>query len=168
MSFHRRTSLLVSVALAAALQAGCGGAAAPTTATHTTAAPTPRFSSAPVLERRVGTTFRDALYRLAVMSQTGDAAADLGQPLPAGLLDAARCRPLTPAPRGTHWQFGCSVRWETPGGHRERTAYAVSTTNRGCWEAHARPALPLIHDATTRAPAEHPLDHLVGAIKGCP
>jgi hypothetical protein len=162
------TLILLALLLAAlaAAASGCGasratdGAPAPT-APHTTAPVSLGAPTAPDVERLLGNAFRRGLRTLAVMAQPGDDAADLGQALPTGLLDGLRCR----AAAAGHWT--CRARWTTVDGRRRTTAYRVQTTTRGCVYAQATPALRQVYDATTHAPAEHPLGALVGTVPGC-
>lgn len=150
--------------MAAALGGGCGGGDDRPEGAGRAAGPA-RFLDGPALERGLGSTFRRGLYRLAVMTQAGDDAPDLGQPLPTGVVDATTCRTARPAGPGRTAR--CVVRWETVEHRRRTTAYAVDLSRAGCFYAQADPALRQIHDATIRAPAEHPLQSLVAAVKGC-
>jgi hypothetical protein len=121
----------------------------------------------PQLERELGNGVHHALYRLAVMSQRSDDAVDLGQPLPAGLVDQVGCRSGGPRPRRGPWRWNCAVRWETPNGRPRRTAYAVSLSGAGCFAAAAMPQLPSRYDATIRSYSEDPLNTLTSARRGC-
>jgi hypothetical protein len=154
---------VAALALAAGLSAcGGGGHASPDRAAA------PRYLAGPDLERQLGNGFRAGLERLAAMSQPADDAADLGQPLPTGLLDRVTCgrlaaRPAAPRP----WLWRCTVRWETAGGRPRRTAYDVRLLPTGCFAAGARPPLPPRRDATIKSFSEHPLNAIVSVRKGC-
>lgn len=153
-----RAAILLALCLSA-----CGGGQD----VRPAAAPAGAYVDDPTLEQGIGNTFRQRLYRLAVMTQTGDDAADVGQPLPTGLVDDARCRPQTAGSERRMRPWRCVVRWETVEGHRRTTRYVVQTTPGGCYYAQASPPLPQVLDATVHAPAEHPLGNLTGAVRGC-
>jgi hypothetical protein len=136
---------------------GCGGHA------HTTPAPPARFLSGAELDTQLGNGFRQALYRLAVMSQPGDDAADLGQQLPTGTVRLVSCRRNGPDSR----KWTCAVRWGTVNGKRESTLYAVDMNARGCFFASATPQLPSHYDSTIRTYSEHPLNSLQSLRRGC-
>jgi hypothetical protein len=149
------------------LVAGCGGGgdasssrSAPSGAAH--------FLSAAALQRALGNGFRVGLERVAVMSQTGDEAVDLGQDLPTGLLDRVRCAPAAPRPSGAAvWRWGCDVSWQTVDGRPRRTRYVVRERPNGCFSAGARPRYPDRYDPTIRTFSEDPLNAIVSARRGC-
>ncbi|MEA2295076.1 MAG: hypothetical protein QOE86_2715 [Solirubrobacteraceae bacterium] len=152
--------ILLILAAAAGLMTGCGGGdrrASPAAMPHAGAL------DAREAERVLADSFRSGLSRLAVITQPGEDAADLGRQLPTGLVDRTRCDAGGSAARTAR----CTVRWVTVDGHARRTRYRVQLTSRGCLYAHAGPALRQVYDATTHAPSEHPLDFLVGTIRGC-
>jgi hypothetical protein len=162
--------MLAALLLALPLAAGCGGreAGSRTAAAPPVAAAAVRFPSALDLERGVSNGFRQGLYRLAVMSQPRDDAADLGQDLPTGTVRGVRCvaagaRPTTTTP----WPWRCRVRWQTAGGAARRTRYAVRVFPTGCFAAGATPRYPAARDATIASFSEHPLNALVSVRKGC-
>lgn len=158
---------VLALLLAMPLLTGCGGAT-PRTAAHTserTAAP--GFLSASALSGELGTGFRRGLYRVAVMSQPGDRASDLGQPLPTGTARDVACRAAGRRPPTGSWPWACSVRWKTVAGGPRRERYRVRLSDRGCFTAAAQPRLGEIYDATTRNYAVHPLDVLSSVRRGC-
>jgi hypothetical protein len=160
----RLSRRLVFVALAVALiAAGCGG---DTPSGRLTVAAR-GFLPATELQRELGNGFRHALYRVAVMSQQEGDALDLGQPLPAGLVDAVRCAPVGARPALAEWRWKCAVRWETVSGRTQRTAYDVRLTPTGCFVAAATPALPTRYDATIRTYGEDPLNAVTSVRRGC-
>jgi hypothetical protein len=137
------------------LLAGCGGDSTPEPA------PDPEPSgSLPrgELERQLGNAFDAALYRLAVMSQPGDDATDLGQDLPTGIVTAGRCEPEREA---------CEVGWQTASGERRTTRYSVKLLAGACFAAAARPALADHRDPTIGGYSENPLNALVSSEEGC-
>ncbi len=155
---------MAAAVLAAVALAGCGGrnASAPPVR-HARPA---RYLSSLELRQDLGNGFRAGLERLAVLSQPPDDASDLGQPLPAGLLDRVTC-----AAAGTRtarfWPWHCTVRWLTAGGRAQRTDYAVRLLPTGCFAAGADPALPPHRDPTIQTYTEHPLNTLVSVTAGC-
>lgn len=164
----------VIAALAAAAITGCGngdGAKKLTGARRAAdvAPPAPgRFLSRSELATQLGNGFRRQLYRLAVMSQPGDDAADLDQALPTGMLRDVACSADSAQPAGAGgWPWSCAVRWETVDGHRRTTRYSVSLTARGCFFAAAHPRLPEQYDATIRTYSEHPLNAVQSLRRGC-
>jgi hypothetical protein len=114
------------------------------------------------LERELGSGFRDGLYRVAVMTQKSDDAADLGQALPTGLVERVSC---AQGPATSSWR--CSVRWRDVERHRQLTRYAVRLRRGGCFSAGAVPQRPQLYDATIRAYGEDPLNGIVSVKKGC-
>jgi hypothetical protein len=133
--------------------AACGGGTAARDAAHPP--PVQRLTNAE-LAVQLGNGFRHALYRLAVMSQPGDDATDLGQALPTGTVRDVRCASRS-----------CTVRWKTVQGHRAVTRYRIEADRRGCFYATAQPALPERYDATIATYSEHPLNTLQSARRGC-
>jgi hypothetical protein len=121
------------------------------------------FLSTAELDTQLGNGFRQGLYRLAVMSQPGDDAADLGQQLPTGTVRDVSCRRSGSGSR----KWACAVRWETVAGKRESTRYAVDMNAHGCFYASATPALPSHYDSTIRSYSEHPLNSLQSLRRGC-
>jgi hypothetical protein len=151
------------VALTALLVAGCGsGASTPTRTVDPTPTAGRRTLDVATLDRELSNSFRRGLYRLAVVTQPGDDAADLGQPLPTALLDHSRCAPVSGAGR---WR--CDVAWETVSGRARTTGYAVRTTPEGCWYGVADPAYGDVYDHTIRTYSEHPLNTISPAVRGC-
>ena len=127
-----------------------------------------RYLSGADLERQLGTSFRRGLYRLAVMSQPSDDAADLGQDLPTGLVESVRCRASGAQPAaGAPWPWRCVVRWRTVEQRARRTRYDVRDLPAGCFAAGAAPRLAQRYDSTVRTYAEHPLNVLGSATRGC-
>jgi hypothetical protein len=114
------------------------------------------------LERQLGNAFEAGLYRLAVMSQPGDDATDLGQDLPTGVVTGVSCSgsPDDGSER-------CRVDWRAVGGARRSTRYAVRILGGGCFAAGARPQLPDRRDATIASFSENPLNALVSTEQGC-
>jgi hypothetical protein len=144
--------------------AACGGGTAARGPTQASAPPpAAERLTATELATQLGNDFRRGLYRLAVMSQPGDEAADLGQQLPTGTLRDVGCRPA--ATNTSAWS--CAVRWETVSGHRTATRYRISVTRRGCFYGAAQPPLPQRYDATIRSYSEHPLNTLQSLRRGC-
>jgi hypothetical protein len=157
----------ITTAAAACLITGWGGGAAPRPASAPAGGP-PRFIAAGDLERERGNDFRRGLYRLAVMSQPPEDATDLGQSLPTGLLHDVACAARGERPTGpSAWSWRCIVRWETVGGARRNTRYAVRLLPTGCFAAAADPELPERLDTTIATYAEHPLNALVSVRRGC-
>jgi hypothetical protein len=164
--------------MAVAAMGGCGhrgGTAEPVAAGDAAppveaAPPAPgRFLSPAELDTQLGNGFRQGLYRLAVMSQPGDDAADMGQQLPTGSVRAVSCDPAGPRPSGAaaKWKWSCGVRWATVDGAGKSTRYAVDMTTRGCFYAAATPHLPEHYDSTIRTYSEHPLNSLQSLRSGC-
>jgi hypothetical protein len=152
--------------IAAAALGGCGrhGAGTQPVAAGDAAPPaTGRFLSVAELDTQLGNGFRQGLYRLAVMSQPGDDASDLGQQLPTGTVRDVGCRRSGTGNR--NWT--CAVRWETVDGKRESTRYAVDMNAHGCFFASAQPKLPPHYDSTIRTYSEHPLNSLQSLRRGC-
>jgi hypothetical protein len=146
--------------------ASCGGGTAASGGTRQTDQATraaARSLSPTGLATQLGNGFRRGLYQLAVMSQPGEEASDLGQQLPTGTLRDVRCRPT--AADASAW--ACAVRWETVEGKRTATRYRIDVTSGGCFYASAHPALPQHYDATIRTYSEHPLNALQSLRKGC-
>jgi hypothetical protein len=148
--------------LAAAALGGCGRHGDVTDGAGPTSAPG-RVLSTGELDTQLGNGFRQGLYRLAVMSQPGDDAADLGQQLPTGTVRHVSCR--RNGSGGGKWS--CAVRWETVDGKRESTLYEVDMNARGCFYASATPRLPSHYDSTIRTYSEHPLNSLQSLRRGC-
>ncbi len=120
------------------------------------------------LRTQVASAFRQGLYRMAVMDQPADDAADLGQELPTGRVRQVECVPDSAPPTRPGWTVSsCLVRWEHIGGRADRTRLRVSQDRRGCWDAAPRPPLPTRYDATERNYAEHPLNVLSAVRPGC-
>ncbi|MDX6690003.1 MAG: hypothetical protein QOG15_1460 [Solirubrobacteraceae bacterium] len=120
------------------------------------------------LQVRLGTAFRQGLYRLAVMSQPEDEAADNGQPLPTGKVGGVKCGPdgVQPAAPGARpWR--CAVGWRTVSGAPRTTRYSVHLTSRSCYDAVAAPRFASVLDATIGAPAEHPLNTFGRSLGAC-
>jgi hypothetical protein len=160
----RALPLAITAVIAAAALGGCGrhGTASEPVAAGDAAPPAPgHFLSPGELDTQLGNGFRQGLYRLAVMSQPGDDAADLGQQLPTGTVRGVDCR------RGGGRKWACLVRWETVDGKRESTRYAVDMNARGCFYASATPRLPEHYDSTIRTYSEHPLNSLQSLRRGC-
>src|SRR5262249_41672531 len=100
------------------------------------------YYDAEQLERRLSNAFRAGLYRLAVITQPGEEAADVGQQLPTGKVSGVRCDAQKPAPSaGGAWAWRCEVRWRTVAGAERRTTYAVRLTPDSCFDAEAEPHL---------------------------
>jgi len=134
-----RASRTVGVVLALAAIAGCGSAEPIATRPSAAVRGPAGYFDETRLEQRMNNAFRAGLYRLAVMSQTGEGAIDLGQQLPTGKVSAVGCAPDAPAPaRRQDWLWKCDVRWQTVAGRARRTRYGV--------------------EVTTGAPSEHPLN----------
>ena len=154
--------------MAAAALGGCGRHAPAQQSAADEPPPAPgHFLSRAELDTQLGNGFRQGLYRLAVMSQPGDDAADLGQQLPTGTVRDVSCSTGQPRPSAGSWKWGCAVGWETVNGRRESTRYAVTMTGRGCFFASARPRLPSHYDSTIRTYSEHPLNSLQSLRRGC-
>lgn len=168
-TFFRPVALLAAAALALAA-AGCGDDASARKTSdvrRTIDANGPaRFLGAADLQRQLGNRFRAGLYRLAVLTQTTEDAADLGQSLPTGVVDATTCRPTGPG-SATVRPWSCTVRWTTVDEQPRVTRYRVGVTRPGCFLATAHPHLRAVHDATIHAETEHPLGFLASTVKGC-
>jgi hypothetical protein len=163
---------IVALAVLAVASVGCSdddGSAADATPVAALAPPAPgRFLTRAELANQLGNLFHRRLYQLAVMTQPGDDASDLGQALPRGTLRTASCEPAGDRPSGGRsWAWSCAVRWETVDGRRETTAYRVRLTSRGCFFAGASPPLEQRYDATIRSYSEHPLNQLQSLRRGC-
>lgn len=138
---------------------GCGGDSQPAPVATTT--PVPASGAAlerGELERQLANAFDAALYRLAVMSQPGDDATDLGQDLPTGIVTAVRCDPDGDA---------CAVRWRTASDQRRTIRYSVKLLPGACFAAAAHPALADHRDPTIGGYSENPLNALVSAEGAC-
>ena len=157
------TSALVAVAVVAFALGGCGGGEPAGGAPAADVRPPARgqYLSRAELVRELSNDFRQGLYRLAVMSQPGDDAADLGQPLPTGKLDRVRCTP------SAERRLRCAARWQTVGGRPRTTRYAVRLRPDGCFEGFAQPALHARYDSTINTYSEHPLNVLLSPRRGC-
>jgi hypothetical protein len=143
--------------------AACGGGTAARGPADTSPAATPvQHLTSPQVAVQLGNGFRRGLYRLAVMSQPGDDATDLGQQLPTGTLRDVRCRPLAGTATWT-----CTVRWTTVDGQRTSTRYRIDVGRHGCFYGAATPPLPEHYDATIRTYSEHPLNSLQSPRRGC-
>lgn len=163
-----RPPLLLAAVVAAGALAGCGSTAPdPTPPGALVRGPAGYYSEAK-LERSLSNAFRSGLYRLAVMSQPGEGAIDLGQQLPTGKLTAVSCAPKASAPaRGRDWPWSCDVRWRTVSGAPATTRYGVVLTPHSCFSADALPHYDSLLDATTGAPAEHPLNTFGRGLGTC-
>jgi hypothetical protein len=150
---------VVAIALVAVL-AGCGGDPDPATTTAGTAADSSASVDLPrgELERQIGNAFDSALYRLAVLSQPGDDATDLGQDLPTGIVTAVRC---------SSDDSSCAVRWRTVSDQPRTTRYSVRVLSWACFTAAARPALADHRDPTIGGYSENPLNALVSTEERC-
>lgn len=153
------------IAAASLSFAGCGSDAPAKTAAAQPATYLPALPHD--LERELGSTFSAGLDRLAVMTQPTDDASDLGQSLPTGTLRSVRCTSATKKPAGTPWDWDCDVKWRTVNDKPKSTSYRAQVTGKGCVYANADPPLDQVHDATTNAPAEHPLSILTVPKAGC-
>jgi hypothetical protein len=142
--------------------AACGGGTGARDEARPAAAPRAVAVTAPELATQLGNGFRRGLYRLAVMSQPGDDATDLGQQLLTGSVHDVRC-----TPDGETSRWACAVRWKTVDGHRATTHYRIAVDGRGCFYAAARPALPERYDATIATYSEHPLNTVQSLRRGC-
>lgn len=163
----RPSSLAVVAACLAAL-AGCGSTAPSAPAPSTLVRGPAGYFTEGRLEQKLGNAFRSGLYRLAVMSQPGEGAIDLGQQLPTGKVAAVTCAPDAAAPaRGRDWPWRCAVRWRTVAGRSRVTRYGVELTPRSCFSAEARPQYDAVLDATTGAPSEHPLNTFGRTLGSC-
>jgi hypothetical protein len=167
MHHHRSRSRIVAAALAATALgpvalAACGDGQRPGSGPASGIARVrAHYISGTDLTRELSNDFRHGLYRLAVMSQPGDDAPDLGQPLPTGTLDRVRCSPRA----GREWR--CTVRWRTVE-HRARTMrYRIRLRPNACFEASAEPALHPRYDSTINSYSEHPLNLLLSPRRGC-
>jgi hypothetical protein len=158
-----------AVAVAIAALAGCGsdGPSSPAAPSALVRGPAGYFTAGK-LEQRLSNAFRAGLYRLAVMSQPGEGAIDLGQQLPTGKVSAVSCTPAGAAPAGGQdWPWHCDVRWRTVAGTPRLTRYGVQLTAKSCFDAAARPRYDAVLDATTGAPAEHPLNTFGRSLGSC-
>lgn len=116
----------------------------------------------------VGNGVRARLDQLAVMQQPPDAASDLGQSLPAGLVRDVSCAPAGDRPAGGRpWAWRCRVRWETVAGATRATNYSVRSFATGCFAAGATPRLSPVKDPTIASFSEHPLNTVTSLRKGC-
>ena len=164
---RRGTVLAAALGVLAAGAAGCTGDGDSTAATPSasSAAPAPgRPLSRTELANQVGNLFDRGLYHVAVMSQPGDDAPDLGQALPTGTVRDVSCR-QTATGNGKSWS--CVVRWESVDARRDSTSYRVSMNARGCFLASASPPLAQRYDATIGSYSEHPLNRLQSLRRGC-
>jgi len=148
--------------MAVAALGGCGHRGDVTDGAGPAAAPG-HFLSTGELDTQLGNGFRQGLYRLAVMSQPGDDAADLGQQLPTGTVRGVDCRRTGSDSR----KWTCAVSWETVDGKRESTRYTVDMNAAGCFYASATPHLASHYDSTIRTYSEHPLNSLQSLRRGC-
>jgi hypothetical protein len=150
---------------------GCGSGGADTAsgaaASGEEAAPA-HYVSGLELRRQLANAFDAGLYRLAVMSQPPDAATDLGQSLPTGLVRAVSCGGAG-APQGSERAelARCEVRWETVAGTPRTTGYLVRLFPTGCFAAGANPRFPQHRDPTIESFSEHPLNALVSVERQC-
>lgn len=150
---------LVATALAMASIAGCGSKEIATTRPSVAVKGPAGYYHKSRLEQRMSNAFRSGLYRLAVMSQPGEAAVDLGQQLPTGKLGSMDCEPAGAAPANRRdWPWRCDVRWRTVEGKARRTRYDVVLTASSCYAAEAKPHYDAILDSTINATSEHPLN----------
>lgn len=151
--------------LVAAVLAGCGAQAGrPVARPHarqaTATAPAPLGRRD--LERGLWSAARSHLRELVVAAGGSGETGDIGQPLPTGLIDTARCRPSPAGP--APWR--CRLRWIDEGGRRALASYDVRT-GPGCFAAEARPALLPVHDVTIKTDTEHPLQSLASGSTRC-
>ena len=137
---------------------GCGGDSEPQPTASAAATDAVDRLAGAELERQLGNAFDAALYRLAVMSQPGEDATDLGQDLPTGIVTAVRCAPNDSA---------CEVSWRTVSDERRTTRYSVRLLPGACFAAAARPALADHPDPTTGGYSENPLNALVSTEERC-
>lgn len=147
--------------------AGCGGGGDPSSA----AAPPPAlphtgYADRASLERQLGNGFRQGLYRLAVMSQPGEGAADLGQALPTGTLRGVACAD-PPTGTGPAATVRCTARWRTVDDRPRATPYRVTVDDRGCFFATAAPPLDDVYDSTVRTYSVNPLAPVASSVPGC-
>lgn len=150
--------------------AGCGGGGVEPAAVRASALVHghPGYFDGQQLEQRLSNAFRSGLYRLAVMTQPGEEAADGGQQLPTGKISAVRCDPQARAPVARHdWPWRCEVRWQTVDGQARRTRYAIQLTPNSCYAAEAQPHYIPILDSTTGAASEHPLNTFGRGLGTC-
>jgi hypothetical protein len=167
----KRCAVLAALALGLSLGAGCGDAAEPLSAdgTATTADAPSHYLPAAGLRRELANGVRAGLYRLAVMSQPPDDAADLGQQLPTGTVAGVRCGAAATLPIGSRepWRWACRVTWQTADGAARLTRYDVRLLPNGCFAAGAVPRYPAHRDTTIASYAEHPLNAIASARRGC-
>jgi len=167
-----RCAALAALALGLCLGAGCGGRSLATSAAvSTTAAEASpaHFMDAADLRREVGNGVRQGLYRLAVMSQPPDDAADLGQDLPTGTVEAVRCGAAAARPHdaAAPWRWSCRIGWRSVRGAAQTTRYDVRLLPNGCFAAGAVPRYPNHRDASIASYGEHPLNALASVRRGC-
>jgi predicted membrane-bound mannosyltransferase len=163
----RGAVLAAALAVLSVSSAGCssdGDSTAATPSASAAAAAPGRPLTRVELANQLGNLFDRALYRVAVMSQPGDDAADLGQSLPTGTVRDVECRQAA-AGEGREWS--CSVGWESVDGRRDSTPYRVTMSSRGCFLANASPPLAQRFDATIGSYSEHPLNRLESLRRGC-
>lgn len=168
-----RCAALAALALGLCLGAGCGGTSGTTTAAVSTAAASASapgtYLRAGELRRELGNGVREGLYRLAVMSQPADDAADLGQELPTGSVERVACAAgaQRPGSAGEPWRWGCRVAWRTVEGAPRATRYDVRLLANGCFAAGALPRYPAHRDTTIAGFSEHPLNAIASVREGC-
>ncbi|HWI73890.1 MAG TPA: hypothetical protein VNT55_18155 [Baekduia sp.] len=172
MSMRSRGVALVAAASVITTLAACGSEDPAPRATGTAAATShvaaPRYLDRHALALGLGNGVRARLDQLAVMQQPPDAASDLGQSLPAGLLRDVACSPAGARPSDdAAWPWTCRVRWETVAGTTKTTNYAVKSFATGCFAAGADPRLPDVKDPTIASYSEHPLNVVTSLGKGC-
>jgi hypothetical protein len=168
-----RRALAFLIPLAAIAAAGCGGDNA-TTLTATSASfqrapikPTGAYMTTGALTLGVANSFRSGLDRLAVLTQKGDDAVDLGQSLPTGVLDRVRCAPTGARPVNGSWAWACTVRWRSAVHRPQTTRYRISVAPAGCFNAYATPPRDARFDPTIRAYSEDPLNRFGSYKPGC-
>jgi hypothetical protein len=157
----------LTMTLAGAAGCGGGGGAGRHGAGNGAAAgrPVPSRLTVTDVRRELGNGFRQGLYQLAVMAQSGDGAVDLGQALPTGALDGVRCAPAAAGTARGGWR--CTVRWHGVGGGPRTTRYAVQPRGARCFTAEAQPALGPRYDSTIHAYSEHPLNLVTSTVSRC-
>jgi len=166
-----RCAALAALALGLCLGAGCGDGSVSTPAaasavagasTHT------RFLAAADLRRELGNGVREGLYRLAVMAQPPDDAADLGQDLPHGTVERVDCNAAADLPAdGQARRWACRVAWRTVAGAARTTRYDVRLLPNGCFAAGAVPRYPAHRDTSIASYSEHPLNAIASVRRGC-